>query len=249
MRHWEHTGRQMKKEIRVAADKERLYSAWADPEHIKRWFTDDASGRALIGETMTWSFDQFAQGIPYTVVAAAPGERFALGYEGPDGRVGLLEITLKQEGGETVVRLVNSGFREGPGWDEEFEGTASGWETALAVLKLYAEKYWGEDKQVFLAMEPAEFEYADLRPWYESAAGVWKWSGVDARELRLIADTGRETAYEWERVRGTLECKAFQAGPKRMMCVRIISWGGASGPDPAYLPAEMLKRLKNLLIS
>ena len=249
MNSWEHTGRQMEKEVRVAADRERAYKAWAEAEHIRRWFTDDATGRAVVGETMTWSFDQFAQGIPYTVVAASPGERFALGYEGPDGRAGLLEIKLRPEGGETVVRLVNSGFREGVQWDEEYEGVSSGWGCALALLKMYVEKYWGEEKRTFLTMQPAEFEYADLRLWYETPQGVSKWSGVPPEELRLIADTGRETAYEWTRVRGTLECKAFQGGPQRMLCVRIVSWGGSSGPDPAHLPAEMLKRLKNLLLS
>lgn len=146
MKEFQHEGRRVESEIRVNAPAERVWRAWAEAEEIQRWFTDGATGRPVPGEVMTWSFDNFAQGIPYTVVEAMPGEKFSIGFEGPDGRRGLLEITLRQEGGETVVRLVNSGFRDGAAWDEEYEGVRSGWVCALAVLKLYLEMYAGKNK-------------------------------------------------------------------------------------------------------
>jgi uncharacterized protein YndB with AHSA1/START domain len=123
----------MQVEMRTAASPRQVWDAWTDPEKIAHWFVDRAQGRPEVGTIFTWIFEKFGYEIPYEVVAAEPGKRFALGGEIPGRGPFLLEVTIVREGGETLVTLVNSGFLDGSRWDEEYEGS-SGWRGALAVL-------------------------------------------------------------------------------------------------------------------
>ena len=135
----EHIGRDIRAEIRTKATPQEAYDAWADPEKIAPWFPDRAEGKAESGRTITWILDKFNYRIPYEVLIARPGEKFAIRWNPPPGmNPGILEVTISKEGGETVVRLVNSGFREGAEWNDEFEGIDSGWRMSLALLPLLA---------------------------------------------------------------------------------------------------------------
>src|SRR5271163_393292 len=134
----EHKGRIIRAEISTKATPQEAYDAWADPEKIAHWFPDHAEGKAEPGATITWIFDKFNFRVAYEVLIAQQGERFAIRWNPLPGRnAGMLEVTLSKEGGETVIRMVESGFREGAEWDAEFEGNESGWHMALAVLKHY----------------------------------------------------------------------------------------------------------------
>jgi len=122
-----HAGRKMEHSIVVAASPEEVYRAWADPEKISQWFTDQAEGRAEPGAKVTWVFEKFNYRIPYEVVAAEAGKRLAVRWVPSPGRPpGVLEVTIESQGGSTLVRLVNSGFLEGAEWQNEFDGVESG---------------------------------------------------------------------------------------------------------------------------
>ena len=132
----EHLGRIIRAEIRTKASPQQAYDAWADPEKIAHWFPDSAEGRAEPGATITWVFDTFNYRVPYEVLVAQPPEKFTVRWNPPPGmNPGVLEVTISKEAGDTVIRLVNSGFREGAQWDDEFEGIDSGWRMSLAKLK------------------------------------------------------------------------------------------------------------------
>src|SRR6185295_12894149 len=88
-----HRGRQLVVEMRTRATPEQVYEAWADPEKIAHWFVDRAHGKAEVGSIFTWIFEKFGYEIPYEVVAAEPGRRFALGGEAPKSGPFLLEVT------------------------------------------------------------------------------------------------------------------------------------------------------------
>ena len=164
----EHGGRIIRDEIRTTASSQQVWEAWTDPAKIAQWFTDRAEGKPEVGRTFTWFFDKFGYVLPHTVVAAEPGKRFALKWDQPGAGYppGLLEITIHREGGETVLRLVNSGFKESADWNDEYEGIVSGWHMALAILKHYLENYFGQPKSQFLVMRPAQFEYERLKPYF-----------------------------------------------------------------------------------
>lgn len=244
MKKWEHRGRSMTHKVTIAAPPDVVWDAWARPEQISRWFTDGAAGEPVPGSVMTWIFDGFGPGIPYTVVDALPGERFSLGFESGDGRSGLIEITLKQEAGSTIVRLVNSGFLEGGDWDEEYQGISSGWQCALAVLKHHLEEYPGRNKTVGLAKRLGDFDYSALHRLCSSAGAVAEWSGIPEPELTMLADTGREAVLSWPAIGGTVEVKGWRQGHEQVLAIRLLTWTGAR-----LEPAKLLERLSAVLLS
>jgi uncharacterized protein YndB with AHSA1/START domain len=260
----EHKGRIIRAEIRTKATPQQAYDAWADPEKIAHWFPDRAEGKAEPGATITWIFDKFNYRIPYEVLIAEPAEKFAIRWNPPPGmNAGVLEVTISKEGGETVIRLVNSGFREGAEWDEEFEGTDSGWRMALALLKHYLENYYGTSRASFLVIRPAEFSFEQAVQLQRSAAGLRKWltkSGeygevgeYFALELmeggkasgRVLAKTKRETTLGWDEIHGVLELKAFSMGPQKMLCVRGCGWG-LSAEKAKELEGQMERAVERL---
>ncbi len=241
----QHRGRQMTVTMRTRATPEEVWSAWADPAEIARWFVDRATGKPEVGSTFTWVFEKFGYEIPYEVVAAEPGKRFALGGEAPGSGPFLLEVRIERDGGETLVTLVNSGFLDGSQWDDEIEGIASGWTSALAALKLYLETYRGRPKTSILVMRPAEYAYDRLLPYYATAEGLGRWltsaggaaigepgdpcalrfAGGTTLTGRVLAKTRWEVALSWEEVHGMLELKGFRfPGQGKVVGARVLSW-------------------------
>ncbi len=260
----EHVGRILRAEIRTKATPQQAYDAWADPEKIAHWFPDRAEGKAEPGATITWVFEKFNYRIPYEVLIAQPAEKFAIRWNPPPGMsAGVLEVTISKEGGETVIKLVNSGFREGAEWNEEFEGTDSGWRMALALLKHYLENYFGISRSSFLAMKSAEFSFDQIVPLHRTAAGLQKWLtkrgeygevgesfSLELQEGgkasgRVLAKTKRGTALSWNEIRGVLELKAFSMGPQKMLCVRGCGWG-LSAEKAKELEAQMERAVERL---
>lgn len=256
-----HRGRQLTVKIRTRATPGEVWEAWTDPEKIAHWFVDRARGKPEVGSTFTWIFEKFGYEIPYEVVAAEPGKRFALGGEAPGSGPFLLEVSIAREGGETVVTLVNSGFLDGGQWDEEFEGVVSGWTNALAVLKHYLENYRGRPKTSLLVMRPTDYEYDWLLPYYATAAGLDRWLTTSASigglgepcalrlgdggslTGRMISMTRWEVCLSWEELAGVLELKGFRfPGAGKVVAARVLSWGPASGRQ-----ADLERRLEAAL--
>jgi uncharacterized protein YndB with AHSA1/START domain len=263
-----HQGRTMQLAMRTTASPEQVYAAWADPEKLSQWFTDNARGEATPGSTMYWIFEKFGYEIPYEIVDAVPGKLLALGGELPGRPPFLLEVVIERQGGATVMRLVNSGFMEGGKWDEEYEGVASGWELSFALLRYYVERHFGEPKRTFLAIEPAPYSPADVLKWYTDPALLCEWLASNETSIRApsrvgrpvriplvgsgrtiegetLAVTRREVAFSWEAEDVVLELKAFMMGPNPVVSVRGTAWR----PDTtrfAAIEQEMDGALKRL---
>ena len=151
----EHVGRTIRVEIRIDATPERVWDAWAEPEEIARWWVDRAEGTCAAGEVMTWHFDDMGYRLPVPILEAERGRSIVIGGEVPGRPPFLQEIHIASEGGTTVLRLANSGFRDGAEWDEEYEGVDSGWRISLATLKHWLENYPARDRVNTLVMRPA----------------------------------------------------------------------------------------------
>jgi len=260
----DHRGRSVDAEMATCATPEQVYEAWANPEKISQWFTDRAEGQAEPGATLTWIFDKFNHRIPYQVVAAEPGKRFAVGCAPPPGRpAGLLEVTIERQGGATIVRLVNSGFLDGAEWDEEFQGIDSGWRIALATLKHYLENYYGKPRSSFLAMRPAVFTYEKLLPFHRTAQGLAEWlttgggfrAAGDTLRLPLrgggivsgqvLELTRTETLLSWMEIQGVLALKAFNMGQQKLVAVHGCGWG-LSSARAQEIEQQMERALESL---
>src|SRR5271155_1087025 len=240
---FEHKGRTIRAEIETSATPLEAWEAWADPEKIAQWFVDRASGEAKPGGTMTWFFDQFGYVIPYKILDAVPGELIIYKWEPPEGLPGILEVRIAREGGATAVRVIQSGFREGAEWDDEYEGVSSGWKIALLILKFYLENHFARGKAMAFVFRPAKFAYQQVLQYFLEPARLAEWLTVsgaigeageecelqlrDAGRLtgRVLAITDREVMLSWDEVGGVLELKAFPMGPRRVVAVRAMSWG------------------------
>jgi uncharacterized protein YndB with AHSA1/START domain len=237
-------GRSISCEIRTTATPEQAWEAWANPDKLAHWFVDRAYGDVRPGGVMTWVFDEFKYEIPYPVLEARAPARLVFGGEIPGYPPFRLEISIASKGGETVVHLFNSGFREGAQWDEEFQGVDSGWRLALALLRHYLEHHYDTPKRAVLALRPADFDYAEILPWFTDESRLSRWlttSGAVGRPgapvslaLRggqtvrgtVLATTRHEVALSWTDASMVLELKAFNMGPEtRVVAVRATGWG------------------------
>jgi uncharacterized protein YndB with AHSA1/START domain len=240
--HQKHERRVIRDEIKTSASAQQAWEAWADPAKISQWFVDRAEGKAEAGGDIKWFFDKFNLELNYKVLEAVPGERFAILWPGPMPPPGILEVIIEREGGETLIRLVNSGFREDAALNEEYEGVASGWRTSLGLLREYLENYFGEPRTSILAMQPAQFEYADVARCFREPGLLAKWLtksgaiGDDGEACRLVLQSGEsvngrvlartqhEVTLSWPEARGVLELKSFSMGPQRVLAIRVSGW-------------------------
>jgi uncharacterized protein YndB with AHSA1/START domain len=233
------------REISIPAEPEKVWAAWADPEHVRRWFSDDARGRLEVGDELVHVFHGHGEH-RYRVLEVDPPRRLVLDGE-MDGRAFKQMVEIRSERGVTVLRLVHSGFDSADPDSEIVQGIDSGWSMALAVMRHYIERYFGRDKASIPVFRSARFDYrALLAGRYQNAAGLGTWltdgsagipdSGPVALTLRsgrgvsgsVLVRTDHEVAISWEEVEGVLELKAFGAGPEaRVLGLRALSWSEA----------------------
>jgi len=244
------------REIRIDATPEAVWAAWAEPEHVRRWFSDDAEGRLEPGGELVHVFHGHGEH-RYRVLEVDGPRRLVLEGE-MDGIAFRQFVEIRHEGGSTVLRLVHSGFGTIDPDSEIVQGIDSGWTMALALLKHYVERYLGRRKQAVNVFQPARFEYAILRAErYESAEGLGSWLtdgnrgipphgpvGLRLRSGRTVTGsvlvrTDHEVSVSWEEIEGVLELKAFGSGPeRRVLGVRVTTWG-SDQELAAALQAEM----------
>lgn len=251
------------REIRIPAAPETVWSAWAEPEHVRRWFSDDARGRLEPGGELVHEFHGHGEH-RYRVREVDPPRRLVLDGE-MDGRAFRQVVEIRREEGTTVLRLVHSGFGAQDPDSEIVQGIDSGWTMALAVMRHYAERYFGRDKVSIPVFRPARYDYeALLAGRYLDAGGLGAWltdgaAGIGDSgpvELRLrsgrkltgevLARTDHEVSVSWEEIEGVLELKAFGAGPEaRFLGVRVLSWG-ADADTARALRGEMEEAVERL---
>jgi uncharacterized protein YndB with AHSA1/START domain len=221
-------GRVIDTSVRVRATPEQVWEAWADPEKIAAWFVDRAEGVAEPGAVMTWIFDAFNYRVPVPIVEAEPGRTFVTGSgdePGPHGLPYVMEITISKAEGDTVIRLVNSGFSPDAAWDDEYEGVVSGWAMALGTLKVWLERYAPRPRAHRLVVRPQAFEWQALAPLVGTVGGRRRWlDPVVAADAPVLVDSGREVLLDWPERQAVLGLKAFTMGPGRMIGVDFSTW-------------------------
>jgi len=143
----------IEREIRIAASPEVVYRVVSTPEHIATWWSDEASIDADgVGE-VAWGrggADEHIEGL--VVVDEQPPHLFAFRWIYDDCVAGrgtslLVTMHIEVDGDGSVLRLVESGFRD-KGWDEDtlagqYHGHEDGWNLHLPDLAAYAAKVAG----------------------------------------------------------------------------------------------------------
>jgi uncharacterized protein YndB with AHSA1/START domain len=202
-------------ELRTTASADAVWRAWTTPEGLASWFVDRATGRFEAGAEVVWHWDRFGIEARQIVREVRPGERLLLEGETPQG-ARFTEVTIRNEAGATVLRVVESGFHEG---DDAAAGVASGWRMALEVLRHVLEARPAGQRHQVLCLRPAGAS-RDSAAWpYRTVTDLSSWLGEPAEpgsavlrldpegagsfSGRLLLDTGRECLWQWNGSAGT----------------------------------------------
>lgn len=137
----------IEREVVIAAPIERVWEVVTRPEHVGSWFGDAGAeielrpGGAM---TITWVEHGTCHA---TVERVEPPHAFAYRWARPahqavrEGNSTLVEFTLEAQGGQTRLRVVESGFRGLEISAEEqaryAEGNTEGWMMELDELQAY----------------------------------------------------------------------------------------------------------------
>ena len=243
-----HHGRKIEQTIRIKSTPEKVWKAWADPQDIANWFVDRAEGDGKAGQTMRWFFDTFGYVMDIPVVESEPGKIFSVaGDDGPDGMPYLMEITISKDGGDVVMNLVNSGFSEDPKKSETFEGTVSGWKSALATMKFWLENYPLRKRHHDLVVRPANWTRPALRELYATREGRARWMEPDLPATgEVLCDTGTEVTLSLPGRDGIIAAKAFTMGPQYFVGLDQMVWTEA-GATPEDAKARLNRALDRLV--
>ena len=135
----------IKKQIRIAASTAVVYEVITSPEHIVRWWAEEADVSPTPGCTGVLSFHD--KEVRLTVVEAVPGQRFAFRWNYPEGadptpqNSMLVTFVLTPDSDGTLLSVTEEGMRE-QGWEaavleEYYNGHDRGWTACLADLADY----------------------------------------------------------------------------------------------------------------
>ncbi len=141
-------GRSYEKRFEVTAPVESVWKAITDGEELTRWFCQQASCEEGVGgrQHIDWGGGAKATQVITTwepnrhlrVEAVEPKR------ENPAAKPYAIDWYLEHKGGVTTIRMVASGFGEGPEWDHEYDGTFHGWDMFHRTMKHYLEHHRGQ---------------------------------------------------------------------------------------------------------
>ena len=136
-------------EVLIEAPIDVVWSIVTEAEHVGTWFSDSAEIDLRPGGQAVLTWDEHGT-FPGRIEKVEPlrfiSFRWArpAGAEPTDGNSTLVEFTLIAEGEGTRLQVVETGFRELDGTDEEkakyAEGNIEGWKQELSELREYASK-------------------------------------------------------------------------------------------------------------
>jgi len=119
-----------------------VFRAVTDPQELSSYFTTGgASGPLREGSTVLWKFGDAPGEYPVRVTKLIPDERIEFGWEtnsgGYDTRV--IMTFESQDGGGTLVRVAESGWKEDATGLKDSYGNCHGWTQMLCCLKAWVE--------------------------------------------------------------------------------------------------------------
>lgn len=143
----------LERSVHVEASPEVVFDVVSRPEHIREWWSDDASldevAPGAVGEVVWADGDNArAQVESFTVVEVDPPRRFSFRWVVDAGEVAaqgnslLVTFDLEPSATGTTLRLTETGFRE-RGWEvavleEAYRDHENGWDTFLPRLVAHA---------------------------------------------------------------------------------------------------------------
>jgi uncharacterized protein YndB with AHSA1/START domain len=133
--------REVVKEALIAATPDEVWQALTDARELTQWFPAEARVSPGVGGAIWLSWGDGAGG-EAPITAWEPGRHFQWTESRGPVKIAIdFHLTPHESG--TVVRLVQSGFGDGPEWDDEFHMVSGGWAYFIAHLQWYLERHKG----------------------------------------------------------------------------------------------------------
>lgn len=141
----------IEREVYVDASPQIVFDVVSRPEHLKEWWPDDATYDVEAGATGEIVFGHPGAGggaVAITVVEVLPPRSFSFRWTHPADQPAaeenslLVTFELTPSGSGTLVRMIETGFRE-MGWEtavleEQYRDHVTGWDFFLPRLAAYA---------------------------------------------------------------------------------------------------------------
>jgi uncharacterized protein YndB with AHSA1/START domain len=169
--------RSFEMQLEIKAPVDAVWKALTDAHELMQWFPLNAKVKPGVGGSI-WS----SWGPPFEgesrIEIWEPNKRLKTGWptwgaKSDEERARLtVDYHLEGRGGQTVLRLVHSGFGSESSWDKEYDGTSRGWSFELRGLRHYLENHRGEKRRVI---------------WSKKATDL----PVDAAMKRVIGPAGQ----------------------------------------------------------
>ena len=123
---------------------EEVFDAVCNPNKLSGYFTTGgAKGPLDAGTTVEWAFadnpGDEALKFPVKVSEVIQNELIVLGWEGAKGLDTRIEMQFEADGGDTIVRISETGWRETQSDLDSSYMNCFGWGQMLCCLKAYTE--------------------------------------------------------------------------------------------------------------
>lgn len=138
-------------EIAIEADADAVWRAVSEGEELQRWFPLlDARVTPGVGGAVWLSWGEGADW-ESPIEIWEPGRHLRTADPAPSKLA--VDYYIEARGGETILRLVHSGFAA-DAWEDEIDTTTSGWRAFLFTMKQYLEHHRGEPRTLVYFRHP-----------------------------------------------------------------------------------------------
>jgi uncharacterized protein YndB with AHSA1/START domain len=128
-----------KVQLKIQKPVAEVFDAVVDPKKLSGYFVKTSSGPLVEGQTVLWSFDEAPTPFPVKVRRVVANERIVFAWEASEGgydtTVDMSFMSL--EGGDTLVQISESGFRNDEKGVEASYDNCGGWMHMMLCCKAY----------------------------------------------------------------------------------------------------------------
>ncbi len=127
---------------KIARPVAEVFEAVVNPRQLSAYFTTGGASAPLAeGATVLWKFGDHPGEFPVRVTRLVPNERIEFGWDAEEGSYQTQVVMTFEpvEGGGTLVRVAEGGWREHPAGLKSSYQNCYGWTQMLCCLKAWAE--------------------------------------------------------------------------------------------------------------
>ncbi|ALG11360.1 SRPBCC family protein [Kibdelosporangium phytohabitans] len=135
----------VRRDVAIAAPIERVWAALTEDKHVQEWFGEEAEIDLRPGGAIVFGWTAYGRNHG-VVEAVEPPHRFSYWWARPSdtdpapGNRTLVEFTLSEQDGGTLLRVVESGFSTlTEGKEQAVQDNTQGWQQELDELRAYLE--------------------------------------------------------------------------------------------------------------